>query len=58
MKAAVNAVENGMSVYTASKGFGIPNSTLYGHAKGKYKGYDTSFGPARALTTDEEALVN
>ena len=59
MKAAVNAVENGMSVYAASKAFGIPNSTLYDHAKGKYKGYDTSFGPARALTDEEEeALVN
>ena len=55
MKAAVHAVENGMSVYAAAKAFGIPNSTMYDRAKGKYKGLETTnFGPAKALSDEQE----
>ena len=48
-----------MSYKAASVKHGIPKSTLYDHAKGRYKGYATNFGPDKCMSeTDEQSLAN
>ncbi|KAL4231728.1 hypothetical protein ACF0H5_009304 [Mactra antiquata] len=58
MAEAISKIEKGQSAYKVSKVYGIPPSTLKDHARGQYKGYDTSFGPSMLLTSEqEESLV-
>ena len=60
MAQAVDAVAGGMSKSEAARIFKIPRTTLIDHtSNGQYFGYDTAFGPAPALNTEEEeALIN
>ncbi|KAK3095358.1 hypothetical protein FSP39_013674 [Pinctada imbricata] len=49
----------GLSYRKISDETGIPLATLHDHLKGKYKGYDTSFGREKTLTDEEEdSLIN
>ena len=57
MKKAVCEVQRGKSAYSISKKYGIPQSTLKDHARGKYVDRDTSFGPPGKLDQHSEAAL-
>lgn len=57
MTLAVNEVLKGRSTYTVGREFGIPETTLRNHTRGRYAGYTTAFGRARCISESEETAI-
>ncbi|XP_045167512.2 uncharacterized protein LOC123530804 [Mercenaria mercenaria] len=54
---AIAEIDKGKSVYSISKKYEIPETTLRNHARGKYRGHKTSFGPKHLLNASEETTL-
>ncbi|KAK3092033.1 hypothetical protein FSP39_024582 [Pinctada imbricata] len=54
---AVALYKEGLSMRKIANELCIPKSTVYDHVKGKFSGYNTSFGREPSLSYDEEVSV-